>query len=154
MPKLAFMYALIAVLAWGLAPVFDKFLARELSPWTIVLVRSFVAMIIIAIYAISAGALTELRELPDKSAPLWMIVGGVLASALLGSLIGQLAYYYAMAGADASRVVPITSTYPLIAAVAAIAIYREPLTPHKVAGALLIVAGVILVSGVLNPQVR
>ncbi len=103
------MYALIAVLAWGLAPVFDKFLARELSPWTIVLLRSFVAMIVIAIYAISAGALTEVRELSDKSVPLWMIVGGVLASALLGSLIGQLAYYYAMSGADASRVVPITS---------------------------------------------
>jgi len=154
MPKLAFMYALIAVLAWGLAPVFDKFLARELSPWTIVLLRSFVAMIVIAIYAISAGALTEVRELSDKSVPLWMIVGGVLASALLGSLIGQLAYYYAMSGADASRVVPITSTYPLIAAVAAIAIYREPVTPHKILGALLIVAGVILVSGVLNPQVE
>lgn len=152
MSKLAFMYALIAVLAWGLAPVFDKFLARVLSPGTIVLIRTTVTMIIVAVYAISTGALTELRGLRGGDVPVWMIVGAGVASAMLGGLIGQLAYYFAMSGADASRVVPITSTYPLVAALAAIAVYREPLTPHKIIGALLIVAGVILVSGVLNHQ--
>ncbi len=154
MSKLALMYALIAVLAWGLAPVFDKFLARVLSPWTIVLIRTTVTMIIVAVYAIRSGALSEIRALSSGDVPIWMIVGAVVASAMLGGLIGQLAYYYAMAGADASRVVPITSTYPLVAALAAIAVYREPLTPYKVIGALLIVAGVILVSGVLNSQVQ
>ncbi|MGD9497244.1 MAG: EamA family transporter [Armatimonadota bacterium] len=150
MPKLAFAYALIAVFAWGLAPVFDKFLARELSPWTIVLLRTCAGLVLIGAYAISTGALRELRELSEKSVPMWMIIGGAVMSSLFGALIGQLAYYYAMSGADASRVVPITSTYPLVAAIAAIAIYREPLTPHKIIGALLIVAGVIMVSGVLN----
>ncbi|MEA3402481.1 MAG: DMT family transporter [Armatimonadota bacterium] len=152
MSKLAFTYALICVLAWGLSPVFDKFLSQELSPWAIVLMRTFVGLIIITAYAIGTGAVGELRQVWDNTVPWWMLVGAVIMSALLGSLIGQVAYYYAMAGADASRVVPITSTYPLVAAVATIIVYREPLTPHKIAGAVLIVAGVILVSGVLNRQ--
>ncbi len=152
MSKLALTYALVCVLAWGLAPVFDKFLSRELSPWAIVLMRTFVGLIMITAYAVGTGAVGELRQVWANTVPWWMIVGAVIMSALLGSLVGQVAYYYAMAGADASRVVPITSTYPLIAAVAAIAVYREPLTPHKLIGALLIVAGVVLVSGVLNPE--
>lgn len=150
MPKLALMYALIAVLAWGLAPLFDKFLARELSPWTIVLIRTLAAMVIIAVYAIGSGAIAELRALPEKSISPWVIVGAAVVSAMLGGLIGQLAHYQALSMADASRVVPITSTYPLIAALAAIAVYREPLTWPKMAGALLIVVGVVLVSGVLT----
>lgn len=146
------LYALIAVLAWGLAPIFDKLLARELSPWTIVLIRTFAAMIIITVYAVVSGSLAELRALPEKQISPWALIGAAVASALLGGLIGQLANYQALALADASRVVPMTSTYPLVAALAAIAIYREPVTPHKIVGALLIVAGVIMVSGVLNSQ--
>lgn len=150
MPKIALVYALVAVLAWGLAPLFDKFLARELSPWTIVLIRTFAAMIIITVYAIASGAIAELRALPEKSISPWLIIGAAVISALLGGLIGQMAHYQALSMADASRVVPITSTYPLIAALAAIAVYREPLTWPKIGGALLIVIGVVLVSGVLT----
>ena len=144
------LYALIAVLAWGISPLFDKLLARELSPWTIVLIRTFAAMIIITVYAIASGAVAELRALPEKSISPWLIIGAAVISAMLGGLIGQLAHYHALSMADASRVVPITATYPLIASLAAIAVYREPLTWPKIGGALLIVIGVVLVSGVLT----
>jgi len=70
-----------------------------------------------------------------------------VGSALLGSLIGQVAYYSAMRHADASLVVPITATYPLVGAMLAIALLREPLTASKVGGALLVVAGLALLSG-------
>ncbi|NLO07167.1 MAG: EamA family transporter [candidate division WS1 bacterium] len=148
------LYALIAVIAWGLAPVFDKLLARELSPWTIVLIRTFAAMIIITVYAVASGSIAELRALPEKNISPWVIVGAAVASALLGGLVGQLANYQALAMADASRVVPMTSTYPLVAALAAVAIYREPLTPYKVVGTLLIIVGVIMVSGVLSDRTQ
>ena len=148
------LYALIAVIAWGLAPVFDKLLARELSPWTIVLIRTLAAMIIITVYAVASGSIAELRALPEKNISPWVIVGAAVASALLGGLVGQLANYQALAMADASRVVPMTSTYPLVAALAAVAIYREPLTPYKVVGTLLIIVGVIMVSGVLSDRTQ
>ena len=75
------------------------------------------------------------------------VVGALIGSALLGSFIGQVAYYSAMRHADASLVVPMTATYPLVGAMLAIVLLREPLTAHKVAGALLVVAGIIFLKG-------
>lgn len=82
----------------------------------------------------------------------WLIVVAAVGSAVLAGLIGQIAYYQALGHADTSLVVPITSAYPLIAAMASIAIFREPVTWPKLLGAALIVAGVVLVSGVVGPQ--
>jgi bacterial/archaeal transporter family protein len=162
MAKMALMYALIAVLAWGFAPIFDKILRQGLSSWTAVLLRTIVVMVIIAIVAIKSGALVELREMlahgeaayGEGSAPVpaWLIIVAAIGSALLAGLIGQVAYYHALGYADASRVVPITAAYPMVAALAAIALFREPITVPKLAGTALIVIGIILVSGVFNSQ--
>ena len=153
MSKTAVVYCLITVLAWGVASVFDKVLVGErgLSPWTAVFLRMLVGTAIISGYALCTGALGEVRVMLALDRPMfWTLVGVLIGSALLGSFIGQVAYYHALNHADASRVIPITSTYPLVGALLAIAFLREPLTVHKVAGALLIVAGIILLSGTLN----
>ena len=160
MSRIALLYALIAVLAWGLAPIFDKILKQGLSSWTAVFLRTIVVMIIITIAAIQSGAFTEIREMfaqgeasyGEGNAPVatWLIIVAAVGSALLAGLIGQVAYYHALGHADASRVVPITSAYPLVAALSAIALFREPVTGPKLLGTVLIVAGVVLVSGVLT----
>ncbi|MFW5867861.1 MAG: EamA family transporter [Armatimonadota bacterium] len=160
MSRIALMYALIAVLAWGLAPIFDKILKQGLSSWTAVFLRTIVVMVIITVVAIQSGALVEIREMfaqgeaahgeGDAPVAAWLIIVAAIGSALLAGLIGQVAYYHALGFADASRVVPITSAYPLVAALAAIALFREPITAPKLIGTVLIVAGVVLVSGVLN----
>ncbi|MBD3293702.1 MAG: EamA family transporter, partial [Armatimonadia bacterium] len=82
----------------------------------------------------------------------WLIIVAAVGSAVLAGLIGQIAYYQALGHADTSRVVPITSAYPLVAAIASIAIFREGVTWPKLVGAVLIVAGVVLVSGVFSQQ--
>ncbi len=155
MSKTALVYCLITVIAWGVASVFDKVLVGErgLTPWTAVFLRMLVGTTIVAGYAIHGGALAEVRVMLELDRPIfWTLVGVLIASALLGSFIGQVAYYHALSHAAASRVIPITSTYPLVGALLAIALLREPLTVHKVAGALLIVGGIILLSGALNQQ--
>ncbi len=155
MSKTAVIYCLVTVLAWGLASVFDKVLVgpRGLSPWTAVFLRMLVGTAIIAGYAVHGGAFGEVRAMFQMERPMfWTLVGVLIGSALLGSFIGQVAYYQALSHADASRVIPITSTYPLVGAFLAIAFLREPLTVHKAAGALLIVAGIILLSGALSQQ--
>ena len=48
--------------------------------------------------------------------------------------------------------VPITSTYPLVGAFLAIGFLGESITVNKVAGAVCIVVGIILLSGALGPQ--
>jgi bacterial/archaeal transporter family protein len=160
MSRIALMYALIAVLAWGLAPIFDKILKQGLSSWTAVFLRTVVVMIIITIVAVQSGALVEIREMlaqgeaaygeGDAPVAAWLIIVAAIGSALLAGLIGQVAYYHALGYADASRVVPITSAYPLVAALAAIALFREPITAPKLVGTVLIIVGVVLVSGVLT----
>ncbi|MGI5818453.1 MAG: EamA family transporter [Armatimonadota bacterium] len=162
MARIAFVYALIAVLAWGLAPIFDKILKQGLSSWTAVFLRTIVVMVIITIAAIHSGALVEIREMfaqgeaahgeGNTPVPAWLIIVAAIGSAMLAGLIGQVAYYHALGHADASRVVPITAAYPMVAALAAIALFREPITVPKLAGTMLIVAGIILVSGVFNSQ--
>lgn len=162
MARIALMYAIIAVLAWGLAPIFDKILNQALSSWTAVFLRTIVVMIIITVVAIQTGALTEIREMvahgeaaqteADTPVSMWLVIAAAIGSALLAGLIGQVAYYHALGYADASRVVPITAAYPMVAALAAIALFREPITVPKLAGTALIVVGIIMVSGVLNGQ--
>ncbi len=146
MSKLALLYCLITVIAWGVASVLDKVMMRELSPWAAVFARMIIGTAIVGAYAVGSGALGELRGV---SVGIWAALVG---SALLGSLIGQVAYYSAMRHADASSVVPITATYPLVGAMLAIGLLREPLTASKVGGALLVVAGIILLSGAFGQQ--
>ncbi len=160
MEAYALLYALIAVLAWGLAPIFDKILNQGLSSWTAVLLRTMFVMVIIAIVAIRTGALTEISGMfaegeaaygeGNEPVSAWLIVVAALGSALLAGLIGQVAYYHALGYADVSRVVPITASYPMVAALTGIALFREPITVPKLVGTVLVVVGVILVSGALT----
>ena len=72
----------------------------------------------------------------------------VVAGARVGPIIGQLTYFRALKIAEASQVIPVCATYPLVALALAILLLREPLTVSKGAGAICIVAGIILISGV------
>lgn len=145
MSKLALFYCLITVVAWGAGSVLDKVLMRELSPWPAVFARMIVGTAIISAYAVGSGALSQLRGMS------WVTVGALVGSALLGSFIGQVSYYTAMQHADASLVVPMTATYPLVGAMLAIGFLGEPLTVSRVAGALLVVGGIMLLKGFGQP---
>jgi transporter family protein len=57
----------------------------------------------------------------------------------------MLTYFYALQAAPASRAVPIAASYPLVAALLGIAFLGESLTLSKLAGTVLIIAGVWLV---------
>jgi transporter family protein len=155
MSKTALMFCLVTVIAWGLGSVLDKILVGErgLSPWTAVVLRMILATTIISVYAFATGSMAEIRTMAQMPpAQLWTLIGALAGTALLGSFVGQLSYYYALQSADASRVVPITSTYPLVGALLAVAFLGERLTGPKVLGAVCIVIGIILLSGALNPQ--
>lgn len=155
MNKIALMFCLVAVIAWGLGAVADKVLMGDkgLSPWTAVMLKMILATIIISIYAFATGSMTEIRDMAQMPpAQLWTIIGALVGTAMLATVVGQLSYYSALQTADASRVVPLTSTYPLVGALLAVAFLGESVTAPKVAGAVLIVVGIILLSGALGAQ--
>ena len=66
----------------------------------------------------------------------------LMASGLLASFIGQLAFYKALKAGSLSQVVPVSGAYPLIAALLGWLVLHEPLTLSRGAGVLCVVLGV------------
>lgn len=134
--------ALMTMLAWGGAAVCDKFGMRGLSsPLMGVMVRLTVAFAGFWVVFLIRGDWRELRTIPTQNL-LPLALGGIL-----GAFLGQLAYFTAIKNADASRVVPFTASYPIVALVLAAILLREPITLMKVLGTMMILGGLMLVSG-------
>jgi len=70
-----------------------------------------------------------------------IIGGGVVAGA-----VGMLAYYAAIKGAPQTKVMPIAFTSPLFGALMGLIFGGEPLTFKSVAGLVLTVTGIVLLS--------
>jgi len=73
------------------------------------------------------------------SGMLILIGGGFLAS-----VVGQICFYHALKTGEASRVVPLSGAYPLVAFILGVLILGEKVTLAKTAGILLVLSGVYL----------
>lgn len=134
-----------AMLCWGSAAICDKLGMRGVgNPVVALLVRMSAATLVLLIWALVTGAFRQVQSVPTSS--IVALIGG----ALLASVLGQGAYFLAMKHADASRIVPFTASYPAVALLLGVLILREPLTLPKVAGTVLVLAGVMLLSGIFG----
>lgn len=130
----------LAVVFWGSAGIFDKLGVRGVDPLTAVLVRMFFGTSVVFALCLATGRVRPALDLEPKT---YLCL---LMSALLGGLIGQIAYFAAIKLAPASQVVPITATYPVVAAAMAVIFLREQPTLAKGIGIVLVVIGLALVS--------
>jgi len=112
----------------------------KVDPTVALTFRSFVISFILLFWAIATGHLDDIYSLATSKAGLFIAAEGICAS-----LLGHLAYYYAVKFGDVSRMVPVVAAFPLIALILAILFLSEKLTPTKVIGAILIVAGVVVI---------
>lgn len=136
-----FIFALIAAFFWGIAPIFGKLgLVKTEDPTVALAFRSFVISIILLVWAGVTTNIGQLVSLATSKSGMFIAAEGIMAS-----LLGHLAYYYAIKSGDVSKAVPITSSFPLFAVVVAILFLGEKLSITSVIGALLIVAGIILI---------
>ena len=141
MQSKVFLFALATSFFWGVAPIFSKIgLKGTVDPTVALTLRSFVISFILLFWVITTGNLNEIYSLVTSKAGLFIAAEGICAS-----LLGHLAYYYAVKYGDVSKVVPVTASFPLIAFILAILFLSEKLTPTKVIGAILIVAGIIVI---------
>lgn len=76
----------------------------------------------------------------------WIAAGSVLYSALLSSVFGHGGIYYLYQRYPVSTVMPICLIGPVFAAIAAILVFNETLTPRMVVGCMVIFTGVALVT--------
>ncbi|HCJ10403.1 MAG TPA: hypothetical protein DHW14_04480 [Clostridiales bacterium] len=134
-------FALAASVIWGIAPVLGKAGLASTDPGTGLLIRTLGVAAVLVTYAAATGGFSRLAAVG------WGPAGYLLAEGILASLVGHLAYFYALKLGEAGRVVPIAASYPLFALIAAAVLFGESLTWQKTAGALLVVGGVWLLKG-------
>jgi bacterial/archaeal transporter family protein len=135
------LFALLTAIAWGVGGYFEKkgLHLGNLSPTMGITLRTATALIILA-----AASYPQWKSLPQAGpkALLYMVLGG----GVVAGAAGMLCFYTALKGAPLNRVMPIAFTSPLFGALMGILFAGEPLTLKTVAGMILSIGGIVLLT--------
>ena len=133
--------ALLTAAAWGIGGYFEKkgLHLGGLSPQMGITLRTAVAVIVLGVVSIPQWK--TLPQAGTKSLLMMVIGGGVVAGS-----IGMLCYYAAIQGAPLTKVMPIAFTSPFFGALMGILFGAEPLTWKVGLGALLTIAGIVVLT--------
>lgn len=136
----SFLFAVLAAVIWGFAPALEKVGLRgaSIDPFLGVFIRTIPIALFAVLGVLVMGRLSEVASVDIKSA-LFVAAGGLVAG-----LLGQLAFYSALKWGEASVVVPVAATYPLVALFVSVLFLGEAFTVQKLAGIILVVGGVVL----------
>ncbi len=135
----AFGYALISAVLWGTGATIEKVAMRGGDAMGGVFIRSVMACVASGIFfSVTSGGWSAVTKNPPLSVTLFCLTG------FTSMMVGQAFFFKALKLGEASRIVPISGTYPLIAAVLSIVFLGEPLSVRKSIAVLLIVGGVAL----------
>jgi len=110
-------------------------------------------------WSMTAGALWLLPAAPWFLRPAWVLASGavvkasILYLALLTSVLSYLLWYWALGRTDASKVAVFSNLQPVITALAAWLVLREPIGWEVAVGGVMVLAGVRL-TGTASPARR
>lgn len=135
------LFAILTAILWGVGGYFEKkgLHLGNLSPQVGITLRTATALIILAV--VSFPQWKTVSQAGSKSLLYMIIGGGVMAGAL-----GMLCFYTALKGAPLTRVMPIAFTSPLFGAMMGVFLAGEPVTLKSVAGMLMTIGGIILLT--------
>lgn len=136
----SFLFAIAAAVIWGFAPALEKvgLKGTSMDPFLGVFIRTIPILLFAAVGVIAMGKLNDVASVDLKSA---LFVG---AGGLVAGLLGQFAFYSALKWGEASVVVPVAATYPLVALIVSVLFLGEAFTVQKLVGIGLVVGGVAL----------
>jgi len=132
-----YLYGGMAVLFWGASVILDKLALRYTSATgafygrMLFTMLCFLPLVAHKMYAVKQPFLGL-----SKTAVLFVFASVIVTN------IGVFCYIKSLSLGEASRIAPLTSTYPLIAMLLAIFILGEKLTILKLLGAGLVSAGI------------
>ncbi|MCB9845482.1 MAG: DMT family transporter [Phycisphaeraceae bacterium] len=149
--------ALGAGLCWGVGELCTKSVlhTHKVGPITAITVRSTVALPVLWLaYAIAVHWLeAEPREWMRAGAP--TILKLVLGSGLVAGAAAMVLFYAALHVGEISRIKPIAfATAPAVAVVLGWLVLRESMTLAKAIGVLLILSGVVVLTGGGRPTAQ
>jgi uncharacterized membrane protein len=129
---------LLASVLSGVSALFEKVSVVTLSPLTVLTLRYGLMLPVLLVALWATGGHRELRTLDART------FGAVALPALMA--LGSLTLYFtALKGDLLSRVFPLTELGPVVAFVLAALLLGEPWSWPRLAGTLLIIAGIVLV---------
>lgn len=136
----SFLFAVLTAVIWGFAPALEKvgLKGASIDPLLGVFIRTIPIALFAMLGVLVMGRLGEVASVDLKSA---LFVG---AGGLVAGLLGQFAFYSALKWGEASVVVPVAATYPLVALLVSVLFLGEAFTMQKLAGIALVVGGVVL----------
>lgn len=133
-----YLLAGIAMVFWGIAPIFGKLGLGGVHPLAALTIRSVIISLLLVVVVTIKGQWGFVAEVNAKNV-MYIALEGICAA-----LLGQLAYYYAVKWGEVGRVSPIAAAFPLVAVFLGIVFLGEKLTLYKVIAALLIGTGIVL----------
>ncbi len=137
MDKNVFILWFLTILFWGITPIIEKIGLKSVEPLLALFIRTFSALIgIFFILLLSSSFNTSSLNFKN--------VGILSLSGILSGFLGMFTYFSLLKAKNASQIVPLTSTYPLVATFLAIIFLKEELTLFKILGTIFIVVGIYL----------
>ncbi len=132
----AFTLLLISTVLWGVWGVANKLAVDRAHPFTVQWMYAIPYLLFIPVWFLLSRQAAP-QESFDWRAFLW---AGVASLASLGAV---LLFFFALQRVPAANAAAVTSAYPLVTLAIGLITRQESLTPVKVVGILLIIAGVI-----------
>jgi uncharacterized membrane protein len=145
----AILFAVLAGVCWGVGELFSKSVLHtgKVGPITVAAVRSAVALPVLWMAYYWAVHIAKLEPADWHRAGTGTMLKLSLGTGLIAGSLALIFFYAALNFGEISVVKPIAfALAPALAFVLAVPIFHEALTAKKVAGLVLIVAGVVLLS--------
>jgi bacterial/archaeal transporter family protein len=130
--------SLVCMLCWALWAFFAKLAGKYVSDGTIAVCASCGAACVIPIYA---WMFRQTFQFDPRSPGTWLAV----LAGMLGSLGGVL-FYLAVSRGSATKIVTLTSLYPVITTILVAVCLRERVTGREGVGMLLAILGACLLA--------
>ncbi|MFZ5633803.1 MAG: EamA family transporter [Bacillota bacterium] len=137
---MAFLYALLGMLCWGMAPLFGKLGLYKVNPVTALSLRTIIAATLVMGWLIGSRGFYQFLQIPPL---FWVFIG---IEAVLATLLGDLAYFAALKRGNINDVTLILSCSPLITMLLSYLFLGEVITSHQFIGAALITVGLVFIS--------
>jgi len=132
---------LLCATTWASASVMMKELSKKLDPFTLNAVRALAGGVSMLLLALVTGKATGYQALTLER------LFFLFSSVLIGGGIGDTLYISSLPRIGVSRAFPIASTYPALTLLVGLIFLREKINLATVAGLVLVLAGIMLISG-------
>ncbi|MGD6853017.1 MAG: DMT family transporter [Candidatus Bathyarchaeia archaeon] len=138
--------ALGAAITWAIAPLLYRKALTNAKPISANITRLATNAAVLILILVGVGLVGVLAALPP-----W-ILAVVIVSGVLGLGVGDTLYMFGLKSIGVSKAVPLAASYPLFSLVWAVLLLGQPLLLTAVAGAIVILVGIWLLSSQKIPQ--